>query len=153
MTMSQYTQRIRDHMDSMYVYCGSGRLLNAGQIYMTSVYNRKLESYFLPSRSILLKSSCPFGPEEAAAEPVAGEAVAALSSSFASPSVAFAFRGMDAAVKLAFFLAPIPALRGRGWNMAPGTLFAADSTARSRVPSVEFRLMSVSSANVMDVSR
>lgn len=137
----------------MYVYCGFCRLINAGYIYMTSVYNRNEEFYFLPSRSILLKSSWPFGPEEAAAELAADDPASARGSPFASPSVALAFRGIDAAVKVAFFLAPIPALRGRGWNMAPGTLFAADSTARSRVPSVEFRLMSVSSVNVMAESR
>jgi hypothetical protein len=80
----------------------------------------------LPSRSIFLKSSWPFGPEAVAPEAPADVPVA---SPEPSSLAAIAFLGIDAAVKFAFFLAPIPAFRGRGWNIAPGTLFAAASTA------------------------
>lgn len=65
----------------------------------------------------------------------------------------------DAAVKFAFFLAPIPAFGGLGWNIPVGLVVsltircAAAFTAGLRFPRVEFRVMSVSCEKVTVLSK
>jgi hypothetical protein len=103
-------------------------------------------SYFLPSNSILLKSSCPFGaaedPDVSAGAPWTCPLLVLLATT--------GLRVTDAAVKFAFFLAPMPALGGLGWNIPVGLVVsltircAAALTAGLRFPRVEFRVMSVS---------
>lgn len=67
-------------------------------------------------------------------------------------------RETDAAVKFAFFLAPMPAFGGLGWNMLVGLVVsltircAAALTAGLRFPKVEFRVMSVSCVKVIVLS-